>query len=71
LICHAGLDPASIVACKPPWIADRARNDRQQAEPTMAEIKNYTLNFVCGRALNARLTFAHRKLACDEIQRGQ
>jgi hypothetical protein len=37
----------------------------------MAEIKNYTLNFVCGRVLAARLTFASRKLACDEIQRGK
>jgi hypothetical protein len=37
----------------------------------MAEIKNYTLNFVCGRALDARLTFALRKLASDEIQQGQ
>jgi hypothetical protein len=37
----------------------------------MAEIKNYTLNFVFGRALDAPLTFALQKLACDEIQRGQ
>ena len=37
----------------------------------MAEIKNYTLNFVSGRALDAHLTFALRKLACDEIQRGR
>ena len=37
----------------------------------MAEIKNYTLNFVCGRALDARLTFTPQKLACDEVQRGK
>jgi len=33
----------------------------------MSEIKNYTLNFSCGRA--ARLTFAAQKLACAEIER--
>jgi hypothetical protein len=34
----------------------------------MAEIKNYTLNFGCGRALCA-LNFAFAKLACAEIER--
>jgi hypothetical protein len=34
----------------------------------MAEIKNYTLNFVSGRRARRGLTCAVRKLACDEIQ---
>jgi hypothetical protein len=34
----------------------------------VAEIKNYTLNFVFGRAVPPRLTCASRKSACDEIQ---
>jgi len=33
----------------------------------MAEIRNYTLNFVFGRP--AALTFAALTLACDEVQR--
>jgi hypothetical protein len=36
----------------------------------MAEIKNYTLNFVFGRRAERALTCAARKLACNEIQRG-
>jgi len=35
----------------------------------MAEIKNYTLNFGCGRALRA-LDFAEAKSAFAEVQRG-
>jgi len=35
---------------------------------TMADIKNCTLNFGCGRALRA-LDFACAKSACTEIQR--
>ncbi len=35
----------------------------------MADIKNYTLNFGCGRALRA-LDFAGAKSACAEVQRG-
>jgi hypothetical protein len=35
----------------------------------MAEIKNYTLNFACGRALRA-LNLADAKLAFAEIERG-
>jgi hypothetical protein len=34
----------------------------------MAEIKNYTLNFVFGRRALRALTCAARKLACDEIE---
>ena len=34
----------------------------------MADIKNYTLNFGCGRALRA-LNFAGAKLAFAEIER--
>jgi hypothetical protein len=34
----------------------------------MAEIKNYTLNFVYGRRAVRALTCASRKLACDEIE---
>jgi hypothetical protein len=34
----------------------------------MAEIKNYTLNFACGRSAQPRLTFSTQKLACAEIQ---
>jgi hypothetical protein len=34
----------------------------------VAEIKNYTLNFVFGSAALPRSTCAARKLACDEIQ---
>ncbi len=36
----------------------------------MAEIKNYTLNFVFGRAALPRLTCTARQLAFDEIERG-
>jgi len=35
----------------------------------MAEIKNYTLNFVSGRRALRGLTFAALTLACNEIQR--
>jgi hypothetical protein len=35
----------------------------------VAEIKNYTLNFGCGRLLRS-LNFAGAKLAFAEIQRG-
>jgi hypothetical protein len=35
----------------------------------MAEIKNYTLNFGCGRPLRG-LDFARAKSACAEVQRG-
>ncbi|MEO6033082.1 MAG: hypothetical protein ABIP61_14465 [Burkholderiaceae bacterium] len=35
----------------------------------MADIKNYTLNFGCGRTLRA-LDFADAKSACAEIERG-
>jgi hypothetical protein len=34
----------------------------------MADIKNYTLNFVSGRRAERGLTCAARKLACNEIQ---
>jgi hypothetical protein len=34
----------------------------------MAEIKNYTLNFVSGRRAARDLTCAARKLAFDEIE---
>jgi len=34
----------------------------------MAEIKNYTLNFVSGRTAARCLTGAARNLACNEIQ---
>ena len=37
----------------------------------MADIKNYTLNFVSGRRAERGLTCAVRKLACNEIERGQ
>ena len=36
----------------------------------MADIKNYTLNFGCGRTLRV-LNFAGAKLAFAEIERGQ
>ncbi len=36
----------------------------------MAEIKNYTLNFVSGRRALRGLPCAARKLAFNEIQRG-
>jgi len=36
----------------------------------MAEIKNYTLNFGCGRPLRG-LDFAGAKSACAEAQRGR
>jgi len=35
----------------------------------MAEIKNYTLNFGCGRPLRGP-DFAGAKSACAEVQRG-
>jgi hypothetical protein len=35
----------------------------------MADIKNYTLNFVFGRRAVRGLTCAARKLAFDEVQR--
>jgi hypothetical protein len=35
----------------------------------MAEMKNYTLKFGCGRALRA-LDFACAKSACAEVERG-
>ena len=34
----------------------------------MAEIKNYTLNFACGRSAQISLTFDAQKLACAEVQ---
>ncbi len=37
----------------------------------MADIKNYTLNFVFGRRALRGLTCTARKLACDEIERGE
>jgi hypothetical protein len=37
----------------------------------MAEIKNYTLNFVFGRRAQRALTCAERKLASNEVQRSQ
>jgi hypothetical protein len=36
----------------------------------MAEIKNYTLNFVSGRRALRGLTCAARKSACNEIELG-
>jgi hypothetical protein len=37
----------------------------------VAEIKDYTLNFVSGRRAARGLTCAARKLAFDEVQRGR
>jgi hypothetical protein len=37
----------------------------------VADIKNYTLNFVSGRRAVRGLTCAARKLAFNEIERGQ
>jgi hypothetical protein len=38
---------------------------------TVADIKNYTLNFVSGRRAKRGLTCAARKLACNEVQRSR
>jgi hypothetical protein len=35
----------------------------------VADIKNYTLNFVCGRRASRGLTFAALTLAFNEIER--